>query len=65
MNPSTGGGTTTQPGAAGGASGGSSTSPSASPSDPGSKDLSKITSKAECDRAGGMWMASAKKCEKK
>jgi len=45
-------------------SGGSSSAPAASPSG-SAKDLSKITTKAECDKAGGMWQAAATKCEKK
>ena len=45
-------------------SGGSSSSSAASPSE-SSGDLSKITTKAECDKAGGMWKAAANKCEKK
>jgi hypothetical protein len=28
-------------------------------------DFSKITNKADCDKAGGMWMASSSRCEKK
>jgi hypothetical protein len=60
---SSGSGTTTSPGATGGSSSGSPSSPSASPS--GASDFSKITSKADCDRVGGMWLASLNKCEKK
>ena len=45
-------------------SGGSSSSPAASPSG-SSSDLSKVTTKAECEKAGGMWQAAANKCEKK
>ncbi|HEU4368575.1 MAG TPA: hypothetical protein VFV05_10165 [Methylomirabilota bacterium] len=46
-------------------SGGSSSSPAASPSGSPSSDLSKISTKAECEKAGGMWQAAANKCEKK
>jgi len=28
-------------------------------------DVSKATTKADCDKAGGMWDASANKCTKK
>jgi hypothetical protein len=45
-------------------SGGSSSSPAASPSG-SSSDLSKVATKAECEKAGGMWQAAANKCEKK
>jgi hypothetical protein len=58
-------GTTTPSTKSGGTtSGGSSSAPAASPSG-GAKDMSKIKTKAECDKAGGMWQASASKCEKK
>lgn len=45
-------------------SGGGSSAPAASPSG-SSTDLSKITTKAGCEKAGGMWQATASKCEKK
>lgn len=50
---STGGGST---------SSGSGTTPSASPS---GTDMSKYTTKADCEKAGGKWQASSKMCMKK
>ena len=41
----------------------SGSSPSASP--PGASDMSKILSKADCDKAGGMWTESTKTCAKR
>ena len=60
------GSSTTSSGKSGGttSSGGSSSSPAASPSG-SSSDLSKATTKAECEKAGGMWQAAANKCDKK
>jgi hypothetical protein len=62
----TGGSSSTSSGASGGttSSGGSSSTPAASPSGR-SADLSKAMTKAECEKAGGMWQAADKKCEKK
>jgi hypothetical protein len=40
---------------------GSTSSPAASPSG----DLSKITTQADCENAGGTWQATDKKCAKK
>jgi hypothetical protein len=57
---SSGGGTATTPGA----SGGSSTTPSASPSG-SSSDLSQYMTKADCEKAGGMWQVASNKCVKK
>lgn len=56
------GGATTAPGA-----GGSSTSPSASPSGSGSmgSDFSKFHTKADCEKAGGMWQTASSSCMKK
>lgn len=54
------GGATTAPGASGRSSG----SPSASPSGTVS-DFSKYTTKATCEKAGGMWQVTQNKCEKK
>jgi hypothetical protein len=57
-----GSGPSTTPGASGGSS--SSSSPSASPS--GADDsFSKYTTKADCEKAGGMWTEAAKSCKKK
>jgi hypothetical protein len=46
----------------GSTSGSGSSAPSASPS---GKDLSTFKTKADCEKAGGMWMASTKSCEAK
>jgi hypothetical protein len=54
-SPGMGQGTT--PGASG------SSSPSASP--PGTSDLSQFLTKADCEKAGGMWTESTKTCAKK
>jgi hypothetical protein len=57
----TAGGATT--GSPSGGAGGSSTSPSASPGTAG--DFSKITTKVDCDKAGGSWQMASNKCEAK
>ena len=60
------GSSTTSSGKSGGttSSGGSSSSPAANPSG-SSSDLAKVTTKAECEKADGMWQAAANKCDKK
>jgi hypothetical protein len=57
-------GSSSTPGSGSTTAPGSSSSPSASPSGTGS-DLSKITSRADCERAGGMWSAATNKCDRK
>lgn len=55
-------------GSSGSTSGSGVTSPSASPtpsSSPASGDFSQYTTKADCEKAGGMWQAASNKCAKK
>jgi hypothetical protein len=56
----TGSGTSTSPGT----SSGSPSSPAASPSGTAS-DFAKYTTKADCEKAGGMWDTASNKCQKK
>jgi hypothetical protein len=50
------GGATTAPGAGG------SASPSASPSGSSMKDFTKFHTKADCEKAGGMWQTASSSC---
>jgi hypothetical protein len=47
-----------------GGSGSSTSSPSASPSG-SAGDLSQYTTKADCEKAGGMWESASNKCAKR